>query len=129
VTGADLRRDLILASALPYRADASGRRTATNGLVLRAAMRRAGVWTPAARAACYGDEGSADAELSLWYATLIDLTRPADGGPQWLEGFGNLEAPASAAFTGCLLTDAGRARAERIVADHPEWREEPREDS
>ncbi|HSZ59658.1 MAG TPA: hypothetical protein VK797_28705 [Tepidisphaeraceae bacterium] len=58
--------------------------------------------------------------FAQWYSALIELTRD-EPAKRLLEGHGNLALPAGALFTGCCLTPVGRAAAERILADHPDW--------
>jgi hypothetical protein len=59
--------------------------------------------------------------IGAWYSTLIELVMREPESERLLEGAGNFVDPAGATFTACWLTDAGRARAERLLAEHPDW--------
>ncbi len=68
--------------------------------------------------------------IEEWYATLISMTRGIPHSELLIEGQGNLgnnvDAPAFPSFTGCRLTDEGRKLAERLFAEHPQYRRQGR---
>jgi len=127
---ADLRRNLILASAFFHAPPPVDRIHANCHRVLQHALDAAGLWNEAlaeaAPAVYHGDEDAAARfpVLGLWYSTLIELTRKEPESERLLNGGGNLgDPPAGACFTACWLTPAGRAVVQRLIAEHPDWKE------
>ncbi len=122
---AEFRKELILAAALFHTQPPRGRIYANSFRVLRHALMAAGLWDERQQgrysAAFHGV--SDDPLISTWYATLIELTRAEPASGRLLEGGGDLDLPAGAYFTGCWLTPAGEAVAERLLAEHPDWAE------
>jgi len=116
---AQLRKDLILASAFFHAARHDPPR-ANSSRVLRHALIAAGLWHEQLSDAFHGNEVDFPV-VAQWYSSLIELTRE-HSSRRLLDGFGNLALPAGARFTGCCLTPAGQTAAERILADHPDWR-------
>ena len=121
----ELRRKLILISALPFRIDRS-HVTANSFRILRHALTCAGLWTGQM---ADGSFEAVDPVFESWYSTLIEMTRPTADGQQLMEGHGNLVTPAGARFTACFLTDHGRNLAEKIAGEHPQWRPAERRNS
>lgn len=122
--GNQLRKDLILASALFHAAPPGDRIYANCARVLRHALIAADLWDDRFNIAFFGDdECLARFPLVLqWYSTLIALTRQKPESERLLNGGGDLVLPAGAYFTACWLTSAGRAVAERLLSEHPDWR-------
>jgi hypothetical protein len=120
-----LRRDLILVSAYFHAPPPREQVYANCFRVLRHALNAGGLWDSEFNAAFFGDDETI-ARFPLvaqWYSTLIDLTRQPQP-ERLLEGGGNLGVPSSGAyFTACWLTPAGRSVAERLLAEHPEWKD------
>ena len=121
-----LRKNLILCSALFHAPPppADNRACANCARVLRHALIAAGLWQDEFKDAFHGtDDGIPQSEVvTLWYSTLIELTRHEPESERLLSGAGNLVAPAGAHFTACWLTPAGRAFAQGLLAEHPEWK-------
>lgn len=118
-----LRRDLIVASAL-FHAPPPGDRVYANCFrVLRHALHAAGLWESRLNGAFHGDdEGNPDyAVVTQWYSTLINLTRHEPVSERLLQGQGNFTVPAGAYFTACWLTPAGYTSGERLLTAHPGW--------
>src|SRR5580692_4798979 len=104
-TDAELRRNLILASAYFHGLPPTDRIRASCARVLRHALVAAGLWNErlngCASAIFHGDS-EANAEfpaVRLWYSTLIELTQQEPESERLLIGGGNLVAPAGAFFT------------------------------
>jgi hypothetical protein len=120
---AQLRRDLILASALLHAPPPVDRVHANCSRVLRHALMAAGLWSDHLAehepAWSHGEDGFPI--VTEWYWTLIQLTRETPEVRRLLNGAGNLTTPSGPYFTACWLTPAGRAEAERLLAQHPEW--------
>ncbi len=123
----DGRRQLILVAALPLGPWPKGQLRAKCCRVLRGVMGRAGLWTEEMRHACYGAPDLLNRTFTLWYDTLIEMTRPVPVRPLLLRDGGNLDLPAGAYFTSCHLTYAGRRAAAKILSARPAWRDEPAE--
>ncbi|MFI5381577.1 MAG: hypothetical protein ACHRHE_19955 [Tepidisphaerales bacterium] len=127
IADAQLRKNLILCSALfhtpppPQRAD--NRICANCARLLRHALTAPGLWQDEFKDAFHGtDDGIPQSPVvTLWYSTLIELTRHEPESERLLNGVGNLVTPAGAHFTGCWLTPAGRTFAQRLLKEHPEW--------
>jgi len=122
--GDQFRRDLILASALFHAPPPADRIYANCARVIRHALIAADLWDDRFDQAFQGDDESL-ARLPVvtqWYTTLIELTQHVPQSERLLNGGGNLVEPAGAYFTACWLTPAGAAVAERLLAEHPDWR-------
>ena len=124
ICDAELRRNYILASALFHTQISADQIRANCFRVLQHALMAAGLWDQdleARRSEAFHDAQDFPV-LRLWYETLIDLTRQEPASERLLEGAGNLAGRAGAYFTACWLTPAGRRVAEKLLAEHPEWR-------
>ena len=122
------RKNLILASALFHSEPPTDCIRASSARVLKHALRAAGLWDKQlqenASAVFTGDSETLARfpVVGQWYATLIQLTFHEPESERLLKGGGNLILPAAAFFTACWLTSAGQLVAERLLAEHPEWR-------
>jgi hypothetical protein len=121
---AELRNNLILASALFHTRPPMGRATANCGRVLRHALEAAGLWGAGSEDSAidaFHGECEKFPEVQIWYQALIELTRKPRP-ERLLEGAGNLILPAGAFFTACWLTPNGKSVAEKLIAEQPEWK-------
>ena len=122
------RAEFILVSALYHALPPTDRIYANCHRVLQHALNMAGLWNEAlaeAAPAIYHGEEEADAQfpvLGVWYSTLIELTRQEPESERLLNGAGNM-VDTGACFSSCWLTPVGRIVAERLIAEHPDWKE------
>lgn len=122
---AELRRGLILASALIYTQPPRDRARVNCFRVLRHALDAAGLWNARLeeRQPALFHGNVEDPVVRQWYSTLIELARQEPASDRLLEGAGDLDTPAGAYFTACWLTPAGKIVAKKLLAAHPEWTE------
>ncbi len=120
------RRNFILLSAYFHaQPPSNGFCTANCARVLRHALTAAGLWDDRLaenQSAFFSEDDGSFPVVGLWYSELIGLTHERPESERLLNGGGNLITPSGAYFTACWLTDAGRAVAEQLLADHPELR-------
>jgi hypothetical protein len=116
----ELRRKLLLVSAIPYALDADGPK-ANSFTILKHAITCAGLWTGQMSKSQGGYPEVIDPVFESWYATLIEMSTDKADVPRMFDPFGNTLLPAQAHFTACYLTDYGRTLAEAIAKEHPEW--------
>jgi hypothetical protein len=123
-TDAQFRKNLILCSALIHAPPPTGRMYVSCARVLRHALIATGLWEDKLADAFHGTDEDIPqfSVVTLWYSMLIELTRQEPESDRLLNGAGNLVTPAGAHFTGCWLTPAGRAAAERLLAENPGWK-------
>jgi len=132
LTKSEFRKNMILASTLLHTQPPTDVPRANCARILRHALIAAGLSDQRleeGHSVAFHGNTKDFPEVRLWYTTLIELTRQEPASARLLTGAGNLELPAGACFTACWLTSDGRRFAEKLLVEHPEWKERLMADS